>query len=151
MKLFDCRCAEKWTPLAPLVLRIVVGLIFFMHGYQKMTQFGVPGVTESFSSFGIAAPGFFAVLIIALELIGGLALVVGLLTHWVAKLFAIEMLVAIVLVHLANGFFSSSGGYEFPLLLLGASLSLMISGAGVWSLDHKIFHRNANQTNIQTS
>ncbi|TSC61319.1 MAG: putative oxidoreductase, partial [Parcubacteria group bacterium Athens0416_74] len=77
----------------------------------------------------------FAVILIAVELLGGAALMVGFMTHWAAKLTAVVALVALVTVHLSKGFFISNGGVEFILVLLAASISLMITGAGAYSVD----------------
>lgn len=139
MKFLYCRCSEKWGPLAPLVLRLALGIVFFAHGWQKIDQMGAEGVTGFFDSLGIPFPAFFAILIIALELVGGAALILGILTHWIAKLFAIEMLVAFLLVHLENGVFVQNGGFELVLVLMAGAISLVITGAGKWSLGHMLF------------
>jgi putative oxidoreductase len=129
-------CAEKWGAVAPLVLRVVVGVIFAMHGYQKLTMMGVPGVSGFLTMLGFPMPDVFAVLLIAAELGGGILLILGLFTHWTAKVLAFVALVALVTVHLSKGFFLP--GYEFILLILAASVSVMITGAGKYSLDHKM-------------
>ena len=86
-------------------------------------------------SLGFPAPDIFAVILIAAEVVGGAALIVGLYTHWAAKILAFVALVALLTVHVTKGFFVSGGGYEFVLLLFAASISLAITGAGKWSLD----------------
>jgi putative oxidoreductase len=129
-------CAEKWGAVAPLVLRVVVGAIFAMHGYQKLTMMGVPGVSGFLTMLGFPMPDVFAVLLIAAELGGGILLILGLWTHWTAKILAFVALVALATVHLSKGFFLP--GYEFILLILAASVSVMITGAGKYSLDHKM-------------
>ena len=83
------------------------------------------------------APELFAVLLIAAELGGGILLILGLYTHWVAKLLAFVALVAFATVHMKNGFFLSAGGYEYTMVLFAAAFSLMITGPGKWSLDRK--------------
>lgn len=134
--LMNCVCAEKWGAFAPLVLRVVVGAIFAMHGYQKLTMMGVPGVSGFLGMLGFPMPDVFAVLLIAAELGGGILLILGLWTHWTAKILAFVSIVALVTVHLSKGFFLP--GYEFILLILAASVSVMITGAGKYSLDHKM-------------
>jgi len=135
MKIIQCKCADKWQDWAPLVLRIVVGVTFLVHGYLKV---GDPAQFIGFlTSLGVPVAAFFGWLVILLELIGGILLILGLGTHWLAKLFAIEMIAAIFLFHLPNGFLATKGGYEFVLLLLAAAISLMITGAGQYSLDSK--------------
>lgn len=133
--LLFCRCGEGWAKYGPLVLRLAVGVVFAMHGWQKV------GVTpEAFSMFlaslGVPAPLFFAYVVTYVELLGGLALILGFLTHWAAKLLSINMLVALFLVHFQNGFFLPMG-YEFVLVLLAGSVSLMLTGPGAWALDSK--------------
>lgn len=136
-------CAEKWTAYGPMILRVVVGLTFFMHGLQKV-QGGIDGVAAFFGTIGIPMAGFFAFVVTYLELLGGLALILGLFTHWVAKLLAINMLVALFTVHLGNGFFVGNGGIELVLVLLGALVALMISGPGKCALGNRT--KNTAQT-----
>lgn len=139
MKLLNCTCAEKWHPFAPLFLRVAAGSVFAVHGWQKFVG-GVPGVASFLGGLGFPAPEVFAVLLIAAELGGGILLILGAYTHWVAKVLAFVALVALVTVHLKNGF-AGPGGYEFILLLLAACVSLMITGAGKWSVDHKVLKK----------
>jgi putative oxidoreductase len=129
---------DSWRDYAPLVLRLAVGVIFAMHGWQKF-QGGIAGTAGFVSSLGFPAPEFFAVLLIAAELLGGIMLIVGFLTRWAAKSLVVVSLVALFMVHLPNGFFMSTGGYEFILLLLAGSASLALSGAGKWSLDRIVW------------
>lgn len=132
--IFKCSCGSSLGSVAPLVLRVATGLVFFMHGLQKL-QGGVAGVSGMLGSLGFPAPDIFAVILIAAEVVGGAALIVGLYTHWAAKILAFVALVALLTVHVTKGFFVSGGGYEFVLLLFAASISLAITGAGKWSLD----------------
>ena len=127
------KCSEKYSDFAPVVLRLAVGVIFLAHGYQKWTG-GVDSVAMFFSSAGIPMAMFSAYLVTYLELIGGALLILGIFTHLVSKLFAIEMAIAFFFVHASKGFFLNQGGYEFVLLLFAASVSLMITGGGKWAL-----------------
>src|SRR5690606_34088472 len=120
-------------------LRFATGVIFLMHGWQKLTSFGLEGVTGMLAGMGFPFPVLFAVLIIAAEFVGGAMLILGLLTRLVAKALVVVSLVALFLVHLPYGFFAGDGGYEFILLLLAASVSLVLSGGGKWSLDRAIW------------
>ena len=115
------------------VLRIVVGIVFAMHGYQKVHVFHLQGVTGMLSHLGIPLPAVFAVILTVVELVGGILLITGLATRIPAVLLAIDMLVALITVHMKHGFFAQTGGIELPLTLLGAVICLAISGGGAFS------------------
>jgi len=115
------------------VLRVVVGIVFMMHGGQKLFALGVPAVAGFFGHAGIPFPRFFSIFITLLELLGGVALILGVATRAFAALFAIEMAVAVLKVHLKSGFFIP--GFEYPLTLFAASLCLVLTGAGAASID----------------
>ncbi len=123
------------APSALLVLRAVTGLVFFMHGYQKLFDNGINATQGGFNAMGTPLPDISAVVVTFVELIGGAALIVGPLTRIVALLLTIDMLSAMFIVHVENGFFISNGGVELVLLLAGASVALMIAGAGPYSVD----------------
>jgi putative oxidoreductase len=112
----------------------VVGIVFLMHGIQKLFSMGVPAVVAFLGSTGMPFPRFFGVLLPLIELFGGVALILGLATRATALIIAVEMVVAIVKVHLKNGFFMPPG-YEFALTLLAASVCLLLTGAGAASVD----------------
>jgi len=116
------------------VLRVVVGIIFFMHGWQKLTVFHLAGVTGMLGGMGVPLPNIAAPVLITAELIGGALLIIGLFTRWAALLNAFDMLVAILLVHLKNGFFNPKG-VELPLALLAATICLALAGPGAAAVD----------------
>lgn len=116
-----------------LILRLAIGAVFMAHGWQKLFTYGVEGVTAGFTQMGVPVPGFTAPAVGVLELVGGAAMILGLLGRAVPLLLAIDMLGAIVFVHFKNGFFMPTG-YEFVLLLLGASVALSLAGPGQLSL-----------------
>lgn len=117
------------------VLRAVVGLIFLAHGAQKLFGMGFGGVAGMMEGLGLPAPALAAGVLILVELVGGAALVLGLFTRLAAVPLAVSMLVATLMVHLPNGFYASSGGIEFTLLLTAACLALAMTGPGKAALD----------------
>lgn len=123
-------------------LRVVVGIVFLAHGGQKLFVFGMAGVAGFMGQVGIPVPMLAAIVVTAVEFLGGLALVLGLFTRWAAIPLAIDMLVAILVVHLKAGFFLPNG-YEFAFTLLGAALALALLGSGEASVDRVLERRRA--------
>jgi putative oxidoreductase len=125
-------------PYGPAVLRVVIGAIFVAHGAQKLFGIwgggGIDGTTAFFTQLGLAPAMPLAILVGVVEFAGGLMLICGALTLVVSLALTVNMLVAIAKVHLANGFFLP-GGYEFNLALIGALVSLMLTGPGALSID----------------
>lgn len=124
------------------ILRIVAGITFAAHGAQKLFGwfggYGLEGVGQWMESIGLAPGYLMALMAGSAEFFGGVALIVGLLVRPAAAVLAVTMLVAIVTVHLANGFFMSNNGYEFALALLAISVALLFEGAGKLSLDSRL-------------
>lgn len=125
---------------ALFVLRIVVGLVFIAHGAQKAFLLGHAGVAGFLATLGMPAPSIAAALLIAAELGGGAALLLGLATRVAAISLAFTMLVAMVTVHLPHGFFAPQG-VEYTLTLLAASTALALGGGGALALDNAIAGR----------
>jgi putative oxidoreductase len=119
---------------AVLPLRGVLGLIFLVHGGQKLFGFGIPGTAAFLANLGVPLPTVAAVLLIAVEVLGGLALLVGVGTRMAATLLAVDMLVALLTVHIRGGFFVPNG-IEFVLTLLAGLVTLAGLGPGPWSID----------------
>ena len=124
---------------ASLPLRIVLGIIFIVHGYMKLFG-GIEGTTGFFTNIGIPLAGFFAYVVAIVEFFGGIALILGIFVKIASSLLAVDMVVAILVVHLSKGFLISNGGYEFTLVLLGGLIALILLGAGELSLQ-KVFKK----------
>ena len=127
-----------------LVLRIVIGIVLLMHGGQKLFVYGFDGVVGAFGQMGVPIPALTGPLTAIVEFLAGGALVIGLLTRLAAIGLALDMLGAILIVHLKNGFFLP-GGYEFALTLLGANIAIALTGAGYYSIDRVIAERRAGR------
>ena len=132
-----------WNHRALLVLRAALGTVFVLHGWQKLTVFGLSGLSGYLASTGMPLPTINAAILITVELVGGLALIAGLGTRVVSALLAFTMAVAVGLVHLGNGFFAQNNGFEFPLTLMLALLAMVMTGAGAYSLDARLFGRSS--------
>jgi putative oxidoreductase len=117
------------------LLRVIVGLVFVMHGGQKLFVMGIDGVAGFFGQIGIPFAYASAVLVTAVELLGGALLVAGLFTRFVTPLIAATMVGAIATVHGSKGFFLPEG-YEFALMLLVSSAALFLTGSGALALDN---------------
>ncbi len=116
------------------ILRITVGIVFLVHGYQKLFHMGFHGVAAFFSHAGIPLPLVSAVIVTLVEFVGGIMLVAGIGVRVAAALNAVDMAVAVFFVHLKHGFGAQNGGFEYPLTLLAATLCLALSGGGMFSL-----------------
>lgn len=136
------RGSDRQMDIGLAVLRAVVGIIFIAHGGQKLFVYGLEGVGGGFAQMGVPMAAVVGPFIAFLEFFGGIALVLGLLTRVASLGLAFTMVGAIVLVHLKEGFFNPAG-IEFPLLLLAAAVTLVITGAGRYSLDGLIAGRRA--------
>jgi putative oxidoreductase len=133
---------ERLSFLSYPLVRITAGLLLMPHGAQKLFGwFGGYGLTATGEFFGTQLdlqPGLlFALLAGLVEFFGGLALVVGLLTRPAALAVSVLMAVAMLGVHLPNGFFWTSGGYEYPLMWGLIALALLLGGGGRYSLDRR--------------
>jgi len=124
----------------PLLLRVVLGSIMVAHGAQKLFGWfgghGLAGTGGWLESMGLRPARVFATVTGLAEFGGGALLVLGLLTQLGAAAVAGVMFVAIGAVHWRNGFFNSSGGYEFNLLIVAAAIGLAFTGPGEISIDH---------------
>lgn len=136
------RALASEAGVAALILRVPVGIILMAHGAQKLFGWfgghGLAGTGQWMASIGLEPGYVMALLAGSAEFFGGLALLLGLLVRPAALVTAFTMFVAAVSVHLGNGLFVSDGGYEYALVLMAVSLSLMFSGAGAISVDERL-------------
>jgi putative oxidoreductase len=131
------------------MLRLVLGIVFFAHGAQKMLGwFGGPGFSATMQLFGqMGVPSLLAFLAIAAEFFGGVGLLLGFLGRIAALGIIINMLVAIAAVHLPNGFFMNwtgtqqGEGFEYHLLAIAIALAVFIKGSGALSVDRALTQR----------
>lgn len=124
-------------PIAYTLVRVVFGLVMFMHGWQKVNTFGLDKVSGAFvTNYGL--PGSAAYLVAFIELIGGAAILIGLFTRFFASASAILLLVAVFVAHWAKGFYAGQGGYEFALTLGAVAFLIAIRGGGPYSVDARI-------------
>lgn len=129
----------KSTPnnIGITLLRVVLGVVFLLHGWQKFNTFTIAGTQASFAEMGVPAAEIVAPIVTVLEIAGGVALILGLFTRPFALLLAVVSLGALATVHFSAGFFASDGGYEFVLLLAAAALALALIGPGRFSVDRR--------------
>ncbi len=134
---------SSWMQSWGLVpLRIVLGVVFLMHAWQKVAVFGVAGTADILDKLGIPLATFAAVLLIVVESAGGLAIIGGYYTRVFSALLVIEMCVAIPVARFNGGFFAPSG-YEFEATLLGACATLALVGPGAISVEAWLQRRKA--------
>jgi putative oxidoreductase len=137
--------------IVPAIIRVVVGVLFFVHGAQKMLGWwGGPGFSTMMSGFeSQGIPPVLAFLAIAAEFFGGLGMILGFLTRIAAFGISVNMVVAIFTVHLQNGLFMNwtgqqkGEGFEYHLLVLAITISIMLVGAGAYSIDGMIYKGEA--------
>lgn len=126
----------KNRSLGLLLIRIAVGIVFFAHGWMKINNMGM--IEGMFVGFGL--PGAMGIFIAWLEVIGGAAMVLGIMTRLFGLLFAVEMLVA---VFLTGGISNGYKPHELEIFLMLVSLGVALAGSGrysAWALEHNHCH-----------
>ncbi|TWS18916.1 DoxX family protein [Tsukamurella asaccharolytica] len=106
------------------IARVILGVVFFAHGWQKVVTNGLSATSTAFEGMGIPAPTLSAWFAGLAELIGGALLIVGFAVPLVAIVLIINMLGAIFFVHIDSGLFATAGGYELPLVLIAGLLAV---------------------------
>jgi putative oxidoreductase len=128
---------EKMFPIAAALVRVVVGIMFVMHVSGKFHS-GADAVAGYFGKNGLQPGALFAYTAMALESIGGVCLIIGLFTRFFAAALAIEMLIALITVHLPKGYAAGGGGYEDVLLIGIVCFTIAMRGGGPYSADRMI-------------
>ena len=136
------------TTTARTILRVIAGFLFAAHGWQKFNEFTIAGTQASFAQMGVPAANIAAPVVATLELVGGIALILGVLTRVFAALLAVDMLGALFLVHASAGVFVATGGYELVLILAAAALAVAFVGAGKVSVDKVLFGRSGSKLRV---
>lgn len=139
---------SKLLPWAPVAIRLGLATIFIAHGGQKLFGlWGGPGLQTTIEAFerSIGVPSYLTLIVVGTEFFGGLTVLIGFFTRLAAAGLAIDMVAAIIKVHLMNGFFlnwsitpGKGHGYEFNLALLAMSIALLLSGPGKLALDRML-------------
>ncbi|RKS79552.1 putative oxidoreductase [Actinomadura pelletieri DSM 43383] len=130
-----------------LIGRVALGVVFVAHGWQKLNDMGHANVTKFFESVDVPLASLSAYYSTWVELIGGFALIVGVVTPIVGLLLAIDMAGAFLFVHKGNGMFVTENGYELVLALGATAILLALAGAGRFSVDGLLFNRNDSREN----
>jgi putative oxidoreductase len=132
---------DRFADFAPLVVRVIVGIIMAAHGWQKLTQMGAANFGEQMlGGLGVPLPVLMGYVVTFIELFGGILLILGLLSRLAALLLTIDLIVAILLVKVNVGFLSGSSGTgaELDLALIAGLLVILLAGPGKLSLDHAL-------------
>jgi putative oxidoreductase len=129
---------DSVLPIAETFVRIVVGVMFLMHVSVKF-KIGAGAVAANiFAKNGFEPALTWAYVTMSIELVGGICLIIGLFTRFVAAVLAIEMLVALLFVHLAKGYAAGGGGYEYVLLIGAVCFLFAVRGGGPYSVDRVV-------------
>jgi putative oxidoreductase len=142
MKHFLMATSPTRSGIGLLLLRLATGLVFLMHGYQKLFGMGIAGVQGAFVQMGAPLPALTGPLFGVCETLFGIFMILGFLSRISAAWFILDMLGAIAIVHIKNGW-SGPMGMEFPTLLLAASVALFFAGPGALAADN-VFAKNTS-------
>jgi putative oxidoreductase len=129
---------QSMLPVAETLVRVIVGVMFLMHVSVKF-KLGADAVAANiFSKNGIEPALIWTYMAMCLETVGGICLIAGLFTRFFAAALAIEMLIALLFVHLPKGYAAGGGGYEYVLLIGAVCFVFAIRGGGPYSVDRFI-------------
>jgi putative oxidoreductase len=124
---------SRTAPYAALLLRLALGTMFVAHALLKLFVFTLPGTAQFFQSLGL--PGALAYVTFAAELVGGVTLILGVGSRWVAAAL-VPFLIGAAWVHLGNGwlFSAPNGGWEYPIFLIVVAIAQILLGDGAYAL-----------------
>jgi len=128
-----------------LVLRIVVGVTFFAHGWLKFHGMGMPGTTGFFTSLGIPNAALMAWVVVLVEMLAGIALVVGIFTLPAGLLLTVDM-IGVLLTAKRGASLIGPKSYELELNLLAAAFALALAGPGMFSLSQLLRGKQSSQS-----
>jgi putative oxidoreductase len=137
------------TDTALLVGRVLLGVLFLAHGWQKAFTNGIKGTAAFFGQAGVPVPTGSAWVAAILELVGGALLVLGLLVPVAALLLVLDMVGAYLFVHAGNGLFIEQGGFELVAALGAGCVLLLALGGGRYSIDHRLFGRRGSPARVR--
>lgn len=138
MRMLGLQPLARFAGFAPLILRVMAGIIMAAHGWQKLIEFGPANFGRLLADLGVPLPVFMGYVVTFVEFIGGILLIVGLLSRLAALILAIEMVFTTLLVKVHVGFIAPQGsgaGAELDLILLAAFLTILLAGPGRLALD----------------
>lgn len=139
--LHPARTMPALRDAALLIARASIGFILLTHGLQKFLEYTIDGTAASFAEMGVPAPSVAALFAATVETVGGVALMIGLVTPAAAALNILNLLGAFVIVHAGNGVFVDGGGYELVLALIAGLIVIAMLGAGRFSVDELVSRR----------
>jgi putative oxidoreductase len=131
--------------IALVLTRLLLGVVMFAHGWQKMVINGIGRTTDGFERLSIPLAIVSASFVTVVEVAGGFLLVIGALTTIVAGLMMVIMVGAAVFVHIPNGIFVAEGGWELVGVIAAGLLALAAMGPGRYSVDHVVLDRRARE------
>lgn len=139
---------SRTAPFAALLLRLALGTMFVAHALLKLLVFTMPGTIQFFQSLGL--PAALAYFTVAAELVGGVLLILGIGTRWVAAAL-VPVLLGAAWVHFGNGwlFTAPNGGWEYPVFLAVAAIVQALLGDGAYALGAR--RQNASTTRLQAA
>jgi putative oxidoreductase len=129
---------QSMLPVAETLVRIIVGVMFLMHVMGKFKAGPDAVAANIFAKNGVEPAMLWAYVVMALESVGGVCLIIGLFTRFFAAALAIEMLVALLAVHLPKGYAAGGGGFEYVLLIGAVCFIFAIRGGGPYSIDRML-------------